>query len=342
MSFKYRNLCVYSVLAILVAITIACGSTATSTAVISTATQSGSSSASSGSVTSEIPTDTPAQIEPSATTPVETYLGDAIQEGDYSITADAVADPATPGLLYSAVAGKKLVAIEVVISNVSGDVLNVNPLNAALLDSDNFVYQPDTGVVDNELSAVSLDPGEQVMGWIAFQIPTKSTAAILKYSFDVLETQIVKVNLAKAPVGHQPITVSIVPKVPASKVGDVITQSGYSISISDIKDPATPGLLYTAKKGYRLVAVEVTFSNVSGADELLVNPLSAYVVDSNGFVYNAELGGVDDEISSANLATGEKAQGWISFTVPKDAKLSYLKYETGVFSGEYISVGLSK
>jgi Domain of unknown function (DUF4352) len=339
---KHRNLCVYSVLALLVVLTIACGSTATSTAVISTATPSGSTSASSGSANSEIPTDTSAPAEPAATTPLETYLGDAIQEGGYAITAVTVADPATPGMLFSAVAGKKLIAVEVVISNISGDTLDVNPYNAALLDSDNFLYQPDNGAVDNEINAVSLDPGEQVNGWIAFQIPTKSTAAILKYSFAALGTQGIKANLAKAPAGHQPITVSIVPNVPASKVGDVITQSGYSISISDIKDPATSGALYTPKKGYRLVAVDVTFNNVSGTDTLLVNPLSGYIVDSNGFVYQADLFGVDDEISSANLAVGEKAQGWISFTVPKDAKLSYLKYETGAFSGEYISAGLSK
>ena len=78
-------------------------------------------------------------------------------------------------------------------------------------------------------------------------------------------------------------------------------------------------MFYTPKQGYKLVAVEIVLGNVSGSEALSVNPLYTYLVDSNGFVYDAELGGKDDQINTIDLAIGEKAKGWVTFTIPENA-----------------------
>ena len=284
------------------------------------------------------PADTPTTEAPA----VELYLGDAIQNYGYALTALSVADPATPGMLYQAETGKKLVAVEVIISNVSGDVLGVNALNATLLDNDGFVYQAELGGVDDQIGTLDLNPGEQVRGWISFKISENATAAKIKYSTETFVSKFLQASLTPPPGGHTQIALSLTPTIPSSKLGDVVEQFGYSLSATNVEDPTSPGILYSPIQGYKLVAVEITLGNVSGAKSLSVNPLYAYLVDSNGFVYWAELGGRDSQIDTMDLNVGEKAKGWVSFTIPDSATPAYIKDQTEVFSSNYLITGLAK
>ncbi len=338
-----KNLIPFILLSIVILVSLACGGT-TPTSTISTAT----SKPVAGQPTS-IPqvaatdTEVPSTAVPAtATTAPEYYLGDAIQQNGYALTALTVADPATPSMLYSPETGKKLVAIEIIVSNVSGDVLSVNPLYATLTDDGGFVYQTELAGVDGQISTLELDPGEQAKGWLSYTIPETAKAASLKYETDILGTNILRAPLTPPPSGHTPLTVTVTPTLPKSKLGDVVEQSGYSLSASAVEDPATPGLLYTAKSGQKLVGVEIVLTNVSGADKLSANPLFAFLVDSDGFVYSAELMGRDGQIDSIDLSTGEKIQGWVSFTVPENATPFYIKYQIMGFPNQYLVAGLSK
>lgn len=329
---------------IFLAVSLACGgTTSTPKSIISTATSAPGvvqpTSNPVGATATQVP---PTQVPATATTAPEYYLGDAVQDGDYSLTALTVADPATPGMLYSAEEGKKLVAVEIIVSNVSGNVLSVNPLYATLLDDGGFIYQTDLGSVDGSLSSLNLSPGEQARGWVSYKIPDTATAARIKYSTDIFGTYFLQAPLTPPPSGHTPVTVRITPFLPASKLGDVVEQSGYSLSANQVEDPSTPNMFYTNRPGYKLVAVQIVLSNVSGAEAFSSNPFYAYLVDSNGFVYSAELMGRDGQIDSLDINSGEKAQGWVSFTVPENATLAYIKYEIGILSGQYLIVGLTK
>jgi hypothetical protein len=324
-------------LAVLVAVSLACGSSTPTSepAKISTAT--------SESGVTQPPADTPTTEIPSTAAPaVDLYLGDPIEKFGYALTPLSVSDPATPGMFYQAEAGKKLVAVEVIISNVSGDVLGVNPLNASLLDKDGFVYQAELGGVDDQIGTVDLNPGEQVRGWISFKVSENATAAQIKYLTETFGSNFLQTSLTPPPAGHTQIILSLTPKIPSSKLGDVVEQFGDSLTANTVEDPATPGMLYSPKQDYKLVAVEITLGNVSGAESLSVNPLYTYLVDSNGFVYAAELGGRDGQINTADLNVGEKAKGWVSFTIPKDATFGYIKYQTKPFSGNFLISGLAK
>jgi hypothetical protein len=338
--------------ALVLLVSLACGSSTPTTAPAnsnSTAPTSGTSQQNQNPAPTEVkassvpPTEVPpTALPPTATQPPEYFLGDAIQTDGYAITALSVADPATPGMLYQAEAGKKLVAVEVVVSNVSGDALSVNPLNSTLVDDGGFVYQTELGGVDGQISAMVINKGEQVRGWLSFKIPEGAKAATLKYSFDFLGSDMLQVPLTPAPADHTPITVAVTPNSPTSKLGETVEQSGYSLSAITVEDPTTPGMFYTQKQGYKLVAVEFVVGNVSATEALSVNPLYAYLVDSNGFVYSVELLGRDGQIDTLDLNTGEKAQGWVSFTIPENATPSYIKYELQFFTGDSMMTGLAK
>jgi hypothetical protein len=336
---------------VFITVSLACGGT-TPTSTISTATsvpgvvqptsKPGVVQPTSNPVAATATQVPPTQIPATPTTAPKYYLGDTVQNSGYVLTALTVADPATPGMLYSPETGKKLVAVEIIIGNVSGDVLSSNPLNAILIDDGGFVYQEDIGSVDGEIASLSLNPGEQTKGWVSFKIPDTAKAAGIKYSSDILGTNVLQSPLTPPPSGHTPVIVTITPSLPASKLGDVVEQSGYSLSASKVEDPTTPAMFYTAKSGYKLIGVQIVLTNVSGADKFSSNPMYAYLVDSNGFVYSDELMGRDGQIDSLDLSTGEKAQGWVSFTLPEKATPAYIKYEIQGFSGQFLIAGLTK
>ena len=273
--------------------------------------------------------------------PEAVYLGDAVQNYGYGISAVSVADPATPGILYEAETGKKLVAVEVIISNISGEVLSINPLYANLLDSEGFVYEPELGGADSQLNTMDLFPGEQVRDWISFKIPENATAANIKYMTEPFGSNFLQASLMPPPADHQQSTVSLTPNTQPSKLGDIVEQYGYSISATNVEDPAAPSIIYEPKQGQKLVAVEVVLGNNSGVEPLSVNPLNSYLVDSNGFVYGAELGGRDDQIAVMDLNVGEKIKGWISYTIPEGAVPASVKYQTEYFMSNYLTAGLS-
>lgn len=335
---------------ILVIVSLACGSSApTSTPTVSTATVQGfDTQPFTGSTEAGIPTEDLASVDtpvsPATETPVtELFLGDAVANFGYALTAVAVQDPAIPGMLYDVTSGKKLIAVEVIISNLSGDMIGVNALNATLVDTDGFTYKTELGGVDDQISTVDLNPGEKVQGFIAFEVPETAVAARIKYALDFFGSNILQVSLTPAPLGHVAIMEPpSTPVEPLPNLGDVVENFGYLLTAVAVEDPAMPGRLYRAKPGYKLVAIEIVLGNVSGSEVLNVNPLYAYLVDNNGFVYSVELGGRDDQIDTGELATGERVKGWVAFTIPENAAPASIKFSTTPFGGNYLQTGLSR
>jgi hypothetical protein len=266
-----------------------------------------------------------------------------VEQYGYLLSAVAVEDPTTPGMFYEPESGKKLIAVEIIVGNVSGEALSVNPLYATLLDSEGFTYQPELAGRDGQIVTVYLGPGEKARGWVAFEVPEGATAASIKYAVDAFGSKVLQTSLTQPPEGYVPDTeaLSVMPPEPQAKLGDVFEQYGYSLSATAVEDPTTPGMLYEAREGYKLVAVEIVISNMSG-EVLSVNPLNAILVDSNGFVYQPELAGRDEQIATVDLNVGEKVKGWVAFSVPEDAIPASVKYAVEVFSSKFLQAGLTK
>jgi hypothetical protein len=123
-------------------------------------------------------------------------------------------------------------------------------------------------------------------------------------------------------------------------LGDVVEQHGCLLSAVTVEDPASPGMFYEAEEGKRLIAVEVIVGNASSDESIDVNPLSAVLLDSEGFTYEPELAGRDGQIPTLDLNLGEKAKGWIAFVIPNEAVPAKLKYALGLFSDKVLQVSL--
>jgi len=329
-------------LVVLILVSLACGETTpTSEPRVSTATPE----AAETQVPPEQATNTP---EPT-TAPTDTpepqplYLGDIVEQYGYLLSAITVEDPTTPGMFYESESGKKLVAVEIIVGNVSGEALSVNPLNATLLDSEGFTYQPELAGREGQIVTVDLGPGEKARGWIAFEVSEGATIASIKYTVETFGSKVLQASLTLPPEGYVPNTeaLSILPPSPEAGLGDVFEQYGYSLSATAVEDPTTPGMLYEPKEGYKLVAVEIVVGNVSG-ETLSVNPLYATLVDSNGFVYQPELAGRDGQLDIVDLNAGEKAKGWVAFEVPENTTPASIKYLVEMFSNKFLQVGLTE
>lgn len=128
---------------------------------------------------------------------------------------------------------------------------------------------------------------------------------------------------------------------PLPSLGDTVEQDGYSLSATQVADPATPGMLYDEEPGTRLVAVEIVVGN-TGREEVSANPLYASLIDAEGYSHSVELAAVDNQIDTVTLGEGEKVKGWVGFVIPEDAEPAVLKYEFGMIGAPTLRVSLTE
>lgn len=286
------------------------------------------------------PTDTPEPVQ-------EANLGDLVEQEGYSLVAVTVEDPAPAGLLYTPTEGTKLVAVEVIIGNVSGERVTVNALSSTLVDSDGFAHQAELAGRDGQINLVDLKPGERVKGWVAFEVPEGVTPNVFKYEVSSfpsisLQTKLTTADGALAANPDVPLTTTgeVQRDVPGN-LGDLIESDGYSLVAEAVEDPTTPGILYTPVEGTKLIAVQIAVGNVSG-EVVTINALNATLVDTEGYVYTAELGGRDEQIDLIDINPGERARGWVSFQIPEGATPESIIYLVTGFPIVELQAGLSE
>jgi len=151
------------------------------------------------SILTEKPNNTP-EPEPTNTPVSKLYLGDAVEKFRYVLRSISVQYPTTHGNFYEV--DTKLVAVEVIISNISENVLEVNPINATLVDSEGSTYPTTIGYVEGQIATLDLNPSERVRGLIAFQIPENSTPESINYSIERFDSKVVlQASLISPPKG---------------------------------------------------------------------------------------------------------------------------------------------
>jgi hypothetical protein len=131
-------------------------------------------------------------------TPVPTDTAVPTDAPLYTLSAGAVEDPAEHGLFYEPKSDKKIIAVEFIIVNVAGEPLDINPLHGTLVDTEGFSYRPElAGYAGGQIDMVTLNPGEKVAGWVAFETPSSAKAAYIKY--DVSPYPLVTIQSAQIP-----------------------------------------------------------------------------------------------------------------------------------------------
>ncbi len=133
-----------------------------------------------------------------------------------------------------------------------------------------------------------------------------------------------------APTSAATVIATVLPSS-RGKIGQIVTQNGYLVTVNNIERNSSFSALSTAKAGNIFVAVDVTVAS-GKAKGVSSNLLYCSIKDSQGFKYAPTLAGKDPSLASQNdIAQNDKVRGWATFEVPQNA--------TGL-SFEYIPLSL--
>jgi hypothetical protein len=109
-----------------------------------------------------------------------------VEEG-YSLSIEAVEDPAKPGidLWYFPKPGTKRIAVEITIGCVACKQAIVHPIFVILVDTGGSPHMAELGpLIDyDEITATDIGPGEFIRGWVVFEVPDAAAPAHVKYLF---------------------------------------------------------------------------------------------------------------------------------------------------------------
>ncbi len=118
--------------------------------------------------------------------------------------------------------------------------------------------------------------------------------------------------------------------------------AGYSLKALAVQDPAAPLASYTVDSESRIVAVQVELGVTTAEDKMAVESAYAIVTDDQQIDYAAVSSAINDELVAGEVAKGERATGWIAFSVPKTAKLKTITYRIGLISVVALTAELPK
>lgn len=137
----------------------------------------------------QYPTYTPAPTQVALSQPDASYsptLGTRAEMGGYFLYAETIEDPATPKSYKSDEIGdnERLLSIQVVLGNDSGEPADIYPWYFYLVDSEGFIYEYAGSIRDDERDfddISDISPGEKSRGWVSFIVPNNIVPAQIKF-----------------------------------------------------------------------------------------------------------------------------------------------------------------
>jgi len=293
------------------------------------------------------PTSVPTTLPPTSSTPavqpgVDAKVGSTLDlqgESDgeqMSVTLLAVVDPAKPSNPYDRPSrGKRFIGVQIRMQNSGSAVYSDSPSNGAqLIDTEDQGWDPTIGGVDPDIGNPKITPGDSRVGLITFAVPNGVKVATLQFALDsgfadqAGEWMIDHTQRHAADSGTPSAT-----SEPTAGPGDTITLNGYdqgetmAVTVVKVVDPAKSSDPYDRpSRGHRYVAVELRLSN-AGTTTYNDSPSNgAALVDTQSHSYQSNFGSVEPDLGSPRIAPGDSRVGYITFEVPKQAKLRLFQF----------------
>lgn len=126
-------------------------------------------------------------------------IGDEVKFSNYIMQVTNVEVGKTYNSVWKPKEGKKLVAVEVLITNNSQEKVDYNPLSDFdLTDENGYEFSLAAfGGKDPAMGAGEIPPGRKVRGWISFEVEKASKKFELIYSPGFFNSQKLYINLEK-------------------------------------------------------------------------------------------------------------------------------------------------
>ena len=331
-----RNFVSFLALAVLLLVSLACGSSASPTLVATSA-----SPVDSGSQPQEQPTQAPAPV-----TQQNYKVGDVVSIGDHVLVVLGW-ENIQPGDFSKPDAGKKFVAVELLIVNNSQSAMSVSTLLQMSMKDDtgqkydvDFMASTASGgaSVDGELA-----PGEKVRGKVSFQVAENATGLQFVFDASVFGSGKVFVDLGAEPVTVEPpASIAGETSQQTYNVGDVIAMGTTNITVNEVLYPAGDQF-NKPNAGFKFLVVDITIENTSATAISVSTLLQMSVKDSSGQKFDVDLmasvasGGSSPD---GEIAPGEKLRGQVGFQVPENATGLVFVFDADVWGSGKVFVAL--
>jgi len=331
-----RNFVSFLALAVLLLVSLACGGT-TSPSLVATSAPP----VDSGSQPQEQPTQAPAPV-----TQQNYKVGDVVSIGDHVLVVLGW-ENVQPSDFSKPDAGKKFVAVELLIVNNSQSAMSVSTLlQMSMKDETGQKYDVDfmasTAIggssVDGELAA-----GEKVRGKVGFQVAENATGLQFVFDADVWGSGKVFVDLGAEPITVEPpASIAGETSQQTYNVGDVISMGTTNITVNEVLYPAGDQF-NKPNAGFKFLVVDVTIENTSATAINVSTLLQMSVKDSGGQKFDVDLmasvasGGSSPD---GEIAPGEKLRGQVGFQVPENATGLVFVFDADVWSSGKVFVAL--
>jgi hypothetical protein len=254
-----------------------------------------------------------------------------------SITVTEVIDPFTDfDPAYAPEEGGRYVAVNVAFDADAGNRFEISPYTIVLQDDAGFLWNqgsmplPDDALVP-ELSSQTLGPGSRVTGVVGFVVPEGREPARVWYQPESSRA-IPLLNLS----GEEPPALGETVSIVDSEGG-----SG-SVTVSEVVDPFTDiDPSQTPPEGARFVMLSLVYENTSDG-RFFVEPYGLLLRDEDGNLWNStsvtrlEETELIPDITSAQLAPGDRLSGAVVFVVPEGTGLAGIY--TGPVSGQLLQL----
>jgi hypothetical protein len=285
---------------------------------------------------SGVPVGTPSRVaaqDEGAAVPVSDEEGAAVG----SITVTEVIDPFTEfDPAYPPEEGGRYVAVNVAFDADAGNRFDITPSAIVLQDDAGFLWNQASMVLADdalipELSSQTLGPGSRVTGVVGFVVPEGRTPARVLYQPDSSRF-IPLLNLT----GEEPPALGESVEIVDSEGG-----SG-SVTVTEVIDPfedVDPS--QAAPEDGRFVMVTLVYENTSDG-KFFVEPYGLLLRDANGNLWSAtsvtrlEESELVPDITTAQLAPGDRLSGAVIFVVPEGTDLAGIY--TSPVSGQLIQL----
>jgi len=231
--------------------------------------------------------------------------------------------------------GGVVLIADMTVRNLQDASQRVDPDDVRLVTSDDRYYSSGnnelfTAEFPDEfqrLEAKTLRSGKKVRGMVAFLVPKGTVLENVTYVSD----PDIKIDLggrkARPPAPERP-----------PGMGQTAKGGGLAIIVHSVTYPTQLTHGYwttTAKAGSKLVMVDITVKNLDRRPSYKIDPLSVAILDGKGTRWSSfnrsALGLADSEqLPLKRLRPGQQERGKVVVSMPKNAKVTRIRYEVGV------------
>lgn len=331
-----HNFVSFFALAVLLLVSLACGSSANPTLVATSAP-----TVEVESQQQEQPTQAPASV-----TQQNYKVGDVVSIGDYVLVVLGW-ENVQPSDFSKPDAGKKFVAVELLIVNNSESAKSVSSLlQMSLKDETGQKYDVDF-TASTAIGGASIDgeltPGEKVRGKVGFQVAENTRDLQFVFDADVFGSGKVFVDLGAEPITVEPpATIAGETSQQTYNVGDVITMGTINITVNEVLYPAGDNF-NKPDPGFKFLVVDLMIENTGTTAISVSSLLQMSIKDASSQKYNVDLmasvasGGSSPD---GEIAPGEKLRGQVGFQVPENASGLVFVFDADVWGSGKVFIAL--